>query len=275
MPIFQLGFSPCPNDTFIFDALVHQRFEIPFQVAPQLLDVEKLNQLATAYSMEITKMSFAAYPAVSDKYQILSAGSALGRNCGPLLICKKKPDPSDWSRCRVAIPGKMTTANLLLSIFFPQLTNKVEMIFSDIEDAVMNEVVDFGLIIHENRFTYAQKGLIKVADLGECWENEHGLPIPLGCIAVHRNLEESLKLAVDKAIRQSVEWAFLHPDDAKEYIQQHAQEMSQEVQRNHIDLYVNQFSVDLGEEGRSAIRFLFEEGKKVGLLEEVTEPIFV
>ncbi|CAN5408856.1 1,4-dihydroxy-6-naphthoate synthase [soil metagenome] len=273
--IFEIGFSPCPNDTFIFDALVHQRLESDLYFKYLLKDVEELNRMAKTATLDISKMSFAAYAFVSNEYQILSSGSALGKNCGPLIISKKPLTLGDLKNCKVAIPGKYTTANLLMSIFVPQCHEKKEMLFSEIEDAVLNGDCDAGLIIHENRFTYQQKGLLKVADMGELWEQKTGKPIPLGCIAVRRSLPEAKKLEIDALIRQSVEFAFKNPSSSRDFVQQNAREMDPSVQQQHIDLYVNKFSIDLGEEGEKAVRELFEEGVQCGLLPELIEPVFI
>ena len=270
-----LGFSPCPNDTFIFDAWINQKIESDFFANVQLLDVESLNLSARENKIDITKLSFNAFGFISDNYQILSSGSALGRNCGPMLISKEKIDFNDLKNCRIAIPGKYTTANLLLTILAPDCVDKREMVFSEIEDAVLNDVCDVGLIIHENRFTYEAKGLKKVADLGELWEKETGQLIPLGCIAVKRSLPEKVKLQIADTIKRSVEYAFSNPDSSAEYVQQRAQEMSRDVQLQHIRLYVNKFSINLGEEGRTAIRILYNKGQEAGLLPQLTEPIFV
>jgi 1,4-dihydroxy-6-naphthoate synthase len=272
---YNIGFSPCPNDTFIFDAMINNRLQDNVQWESHLLDVEALNKLAAEESFEVTKMSFAAYTFVSDKYQILNSGSALGRGCGPLIISKSPLTLEELKDKTIAIPGARTTANLLMSIFVPTCKSKVEMVFSDIEEAVLSGRCDAGLIIHENRFTYQQKGLFKVADLGELWESKTGLPIPLGCIAVKRSLSEEEKNKIDTLIRASVEYAFNNPEAGKEYIAQHAQEMNAEVQQQHIDLYVNDFSVTLGDDGKKAIATLFNEGKKSGLLPDIVEPIFI
>ena len=230
---YQIGFSPCPNDTFIFDAMINNRLPDNEDWQPQLLDVEALNKNAAEGRFEVTKMSFAAYAYVSDKYQILNAGSALGRGCGPLIISKNPLTLDDLKDKTIAIPGARTTANLLMSIFVPACQGKIEMVFSAIEDAVLSGLCDAGLIIHENRFTYQHKGLLKVADLGELWEQKTGLPIPLGCIAVKRDLPEAEKQRIDTLIHQSVMYAFVHPTESKEYIATHAQEMNQ-IGRAHV-----------------------------------------
>ena len=272
---YTIGFSPCPNDTFIFDAMIHNRLQVNDAWTSHLLDVEALNKNAAEERFDVTKMSFAAYALVSDKYQILNSGSALGRGCGPLIISKSPLSLEDLKDKTIAIPGSRTTANLLMSIFVPECKAKLEMVFSDIEDAVLSGRCDAGLIIHENRFTYEQKGLFKVADLGELWEKKTGLPIPLGCIAVKRSLSEEEKKNIDDLIRNSVEFAFQNPIASKEYIAYHAQEMDPAVQQQHIDLYVNEFSVTLGVDGKKAIMTLFNEGFKSGIIPQVSEPIFI
>lgn len=231
--------------------------------------------MAMSAELEISKLSFPAYASVSEKYQILSSGAALGTNCGPVLVAKKIPDMHVPQRLRVAIPGKYTTANLLLSIFFPELVNKTEVVFSEIEHGVLSGEFDLGLIIHESRFTYADRGLVKVADMGEHWEQKFSMPIPLGCIAIRRDLPQEWKVEIQKGISKSVQWAFDHPGDSSPYVQQHAQEMSREVQEKHINLYVNQFSIDLGVEGREAIKLLLRYGHELNLLPKSTNPIFV
>lgn len=275
--MISLGFSTCPNDTFIFDALVHNKTAHPFQLELNLADVDELNIWAQNQRLDISKISFGAYPSISKNYQILDSGSALGFGCGPLLISKNKQldlnkIPNDF---KVAIPGLKTTANLLLSICLPQIKNKKVMLFSEIEDAVLHGDVDAGLIIHENRFTYQLKGLSKLADLGELWEKRTGYPIPLGCIAVKRTLPEGEKLRIQNAIKESIEFAFNNPSESKNYITQHAQELDPEVVQQHIDLYVNKFSISLGEEGAKAIEMLFEEGIKAGIFEKPVMPIFL
>jgi 1,4-dihydroxy-6-naphthoate synthase len=276
MTHYSIGFSPCPNDTFIFDALIHERINVgTTYFKPHLLDVEALNKAAASSLLDVTKLSYSAFAFASEDYQILPSGSALGRGCGPLIVSKNKLELSDLKNLRIAIPGKYTTANLLMSIFVKNEVEKLEMLFSDIEEAVLSGICDAGLIIHENRFTYAEKGLHKVADMGELWEQKTGLPIPLGCIAVKRTLPDFEKRNIGKLIKSSVQHAFNNPFDSEKYVMDHAAEMSKEVQRQHIELYVNDFSLDLGEDGQRAIRMLFQEGINSGLLPELKEPIFV
>lgn len=254
-----LGFSPCPNDTFIFDAMIHGRIDtegLEFEVF--LGDVEELNRRAGLADLDITKLSYHAYAHLTEKYILLDAGSALGNNCGPLLIAKTEIPHEHISNLKIAIPGKLTTANFLLSLAFPNATQKVEMLFSEIESAVLNGSVDAGLIIHENRFTYTEKGLVKLIDLGEYWEQSTGMPIPLGGIVIKRNLPESILHKVNRIIRRSVEYAWDNPAASESFIAQHAQEMDPAVRRQHIDLYVNQFSADLGKRGRESVSNLFK-----------------
>lgn len=261
-----LGYSPCPNDCFIFDALVHHKIDtegLNFNV--QLDDVESLNRKALKGELDITKLSFHAYAYVLEHYILLRAGSALGFNCGPLLISKREIKDPQTEIKSVAIPGKLTTANFLLSLAFPNLKNKTEFVFSEIEDAVLNEKVDAGLIIHENRFTYQQKGLKKVMDLGEYWESLIHAPIPLGGIVIKRNIDSPLQQKVNRLIRKSVEFAFANPESSMNYVREHAQAMSEEVMKKHIALYVNDFSIDLGETGTRAIELLFKKAKDSNL----------
>jgi 1,4-dihydroxy-6-naphthoate synthase len=273
-----LGFSPCPNDCFVFDALVHGKVDtegLSFNVVME--DVEALNQRAFREELDITKLSYHAYAFLTGRYVLMDAGSALGHNCGPLLISKRELKPSDFgdSRLKIAIPGKYTTANFLLSLAFPEATNKAEMLFSGIEDAVLHEKADAGLIIHENRFTYEQKGLKKVMDLGEFWEALIKAPIPLGGIVAKRALPDDVKQAVNRIIRKSVVYAFANPKSSLPYVKAHAQEMSEEVMYRHIDLYVNQYSVDLGDDGRKAVKLLFTKAREQGVIPEVEQEIFL
>jgi 1,4-dihydroxy-6-naphthoate synthase len=273
-----LGFSPCPNDCFIFDAIVHGRIDLEgLSFTVHLDDVEALNTAAFAGETDITKLSFHAYAYCADRYVLLDAGSALGRNCGPLLISKRHIPPSEVAAggLRIAIPGKYTTANFLMGLAFPQARDKSPLLFSEIEGAVADGRFDAGLIIHENRFTYEQKGLRKIVDLGEFWEAETGAPIPLGGIVVRRSLPEGVKAAVNRIVRRSVEHAFAHPEDSLPYVRAHAQEMSEEVMYKHIDLYVNEYSVDLGVEGRRAVGVLFERGRTTGTTPAVPGGLFL
>ena len=256
-----LGFSPCPNDTFIFDALVNKKIDTEgITIEPVLEDVETLNQWALEDKLDITKLSFPAFFQSLDNYMLLNAGSALGKGVGPLLISNKEQGISndEVEASSIALPGAHTTANLLFSFAYPQALNKKFMIFSAIEDAVVNKETDLGVIIHENRFTYQQKELHKVMDLGEYWEQKMKVPIPLGGIAISQSVKRSVALTVDRLIRKSLEYAFANYPLITDYVKQHSQTMSEEVMRQHIDLYVNNFSLDLGVDGKNAIEALYK-----------------
>lgn len=282
-----LGFSPCPNDTFIFDALIHHKIDtegLEFEVTYE--DVESLNTKAFKNELAVTKLSYHAYAYAIEHYVLLDAGSALGFGVGPLLICKRPelaeqlsaqtPDlKSQTSSRTVGIPGKYTTANFLLGLAFPELKQKQEMLFSDIERALLDNEIDLGLIIHENRFTYEEKGLHKVIDLGDYWEKETRAPIPLGGIVVQRRLPEAVKHKLNRVIRRSVEYAFANPKSGLNFIRAHAQEMSEAVMYQHIDLYVNRFSVTLGNEGRMAVQTLFNKAAKLKLIPRTNAPLFL
>ena len=273
-----LGFSPCPNDCFMFDALVHQRIDLEgLEFDVRMADIEALNAAAFAGQIDVTKLSFHAYAYCIGNYVLLDAGSALGRNCGPLLISKRKISRDEVARgdLQIAIPGKYTTANFLLSLAFPRATRKSQLLFSDIESAVLNGSMDAGLIIHENRFTYEAKGLRKIIDLGEFWETETAMPIPLGGIVANRALPVDVRKTINRVIRRSVEYAFAHPKDSLPYVRAHAQEMSEEVMYKHIDLYVNDYSIDLGEEGRRAVMTLFDRAHASGIIPPARENIFL
>jgi len=264
-----LGFSPCPNDCFMFDAMVHQRIDLEgldFDV--RMADIEALNAAAFAGQIDVTKLSFHAYAYCIGNYVLLDAGSALGRNCGPLLISKREISGEEVARgdLQIAIPGKYTTANFLLSLAFPRATRKSQLLFSDIEGAVLNGSMDAGLIIHENRFTYAAKGLKKIIDLGEYWESETGAAIPLGGIVINRALPDDVQQKVNRVMRRSVEYAFANRTASLPFVRANAQEMSEDVMYQHIDLYVNEYSVDLGREGRRAVEVLFERARTVGVI---------
>lgn len=262
----KIGYSPCPNDCFIFDALVHKKIDTgKYTFEPILEDVETLNQWAMQGKLPITKLSYHAFYYLQDTYQLLNSGSALGFNCGPLLISKKQITDPEKEINTIAIPGKLTTANFLLSIAYPALQNKKVMLFSDIEGAVLKGEVNAGLIIHENRFTYEQRGLKKVRDLGEFWDGLIHAPIPLGGIVAKKDLGQEVIQDIDNLIRKSVEFAFANPESSMPYVRAHAQEMSEDVMKKHIQLYVNDFSVSLGEVGTNAVKLLFEKAKQVGL----------
>ena len=256
---FTLGFSPCPNDTFIFDALVNHKIDTEgIEVNAVLEDVETLNRWALAGKLDITKLSFPAFFQSLNDYILLDSGSALGKGVGPLLITKNKNQltESEVNLATVALPGKNTTANLLFSFAYPQAVKKQFIIFSGIEDAVLSSKTDLGVIIHENRFTYQQKGLNKVIDLGEYWETKMNAPIPLGGIAIKRTIEPAQAKTINKLIRKSLDYAFAHYPFITDYVKEHSQEMSEDVMRKHIELYVNNYSLQLGNDGRKAIEIL-------------------
>ncbi|TCD27732.1 1,4-dihydroxy-6-naphthoate synthase [Pedobacter psychrodurus] len=278
-----LGFSPCPNDTFIFDALIHHKIDtegLEFEVSYD--DVETLNQKALRGELDITKLSFHAFAYVANQYALLDAGSALGFGVGPLLISKNHFNGENDaelqtpnSKLRVGIPGKYTTANFLLGIAYPHLQNKQELVFSEIESALLNEQIDLGLIIHENRFTYQDKGLNKIVDLGDYWEKLTGCAIPLGGIVINRNLDREVQLKVNRLIRQSVEFAFAHPKSGIDFIRQHAQAMEESVMYKHIELYVNKYSINLGEEGRKAVDTLFKLAQERNIIPAIQENLYI
>ena len=290
-----LGFSPCPNDTFIFDALIHGKIDtegLTFDVSFD--DVETLNQKAMRGDLDITKLSFHAFAHVVNEYALLDAGSALGFGVGPLLICKKEnakiieenlksfdyaQDDKKLQAANfeliTAIPGKYTTANFLLGVAYPQLRDKKEMVFSEIEDALLNDEIDLGLIIHENRFTYQDKGLHKIMDLGSYWEKLTNCAIPLGGIVINRNLPIDVQQKVNRLLKKSVEYAFANPKSSIEFIKQHAQEMDEAVMYKHIELYVNQYSINLGEEGKKAIDTLFDLAMKNKVIPQITKNLYI
>ena len=271
-----LGFSPCPNDTFIFEAMVHGRIDTEgLEFDWFLADVEELNRRAIEGSVDITKMSYHAYARAAAGYLILDAGSALGRNNGPLVVGRRMTDPGELIDALIAIPGKYTTANLLFSIFWPQATRKREYLFSDIPGAVLSGEVDAGLIIHETRFTYEALGLIKIADTGERWEELTGLPVPLGGIVVNRGVDGETAARVNRAIRRSIEYAYASPEASVSFIRKYAMETDPEVTREHIGLFVNSFSLSLGQEGRAAIERLYAVAIEKGVIDPLPERIFL
>lgn len=271
-----LGFSPCPNDTFIFDAIVNKKIDLKgldFEVI--LADVEALNQMANRGELEVTKLSYYAYTAVQKSYILLNSGSALGYNCGPLVIAKPDFNTMNMDKAKIYIPGVQTTANFLFTLKYPNAKNKQAVLFSEIEDAVVKGDADLGLIIHENRFTYQDKGLIALADLGEFWQNTTGYPIPLGGIAAKRSLSTETLQLINELIKESVLYAFANTADAMPYIKEHAQAMEEAVMLQHINLYVNKNSIDLGNEGKEAIRFMYNKAQNLGLIKEVASELFV
>ena len=271
-----LGFSPCPNDTFIFEALVHGRVDTEgLEFDWFLADVEELNHRAVDGAVDITKMSIHAYARTAEKYLILDSGSALGRNNGPLVISKRKLLPDELDNALIAIPGKYTTANLLFSILWPNATRKREYLFSDIPGAVLSGEADAGLIIHETRFTYGSMGLTMVADTGAMWEKMTGLPVPLGGIVISRKIDGMVASKVERAIRRSIEYARTSPRESVDFIRQYASETDADVTREHIKLYVNDFSLSLGEEGRRAIEKLFSVALEKGVANPLPASIFL
>ena len=266
-PMVSLGFSPCPNDTYIFHALVHGKVDLPglALTEPVLADVETLNDWALQGCLGVTKLSFHALGHVLDRYALLHAGAALGRGCGPLLLTGGGDRPAAMADWKIAIPGTYTTAALLLRLYQPACRHLVVMRFDQIMAAIASGAVDGGVVIHESRFTYGQLGLSCVQDLGLWWEQTTGLPIPLGCIVADKALAPLLRERIDAAIAASIRWADAHPDDAWAYIRAHAQEMDPEVIRSHIGLYVNEYSRDLGDEGLQAVRELLRRGAAAGL----------
>ncbi len=268
-----IGFSPCPNDTYIFYAMVHGKIDTRgYNFVPHMADVEELNQMARSHKLPITKISFNAYLDLTDRYLLLDSGGALGEGCGPLLISKRPLSLDDLENKVIAIPGEKTTANFLLDYSINTPVQKKIYLFSEIEDAVLSQGVDAGVIIHENRFTYQDKGLHCIKDLGSYWEETTNSPIPLGGIIAERSLDPALLPHLSTIIRQSIEYADAHTDEVMQYVEQHAQEMDHEVMLQHIGLYVNHYSKSLGPGGRRAVETLFEEAKRSGRISEVTEP---
>ena len=252
---FTLGFSPCPNDTFIFDALVNKKIDTgDFNFSVRLEDVETLNNLAREEVLDFTKISYGVLPLIIKNYIVMNSGSALGKGVGPLLISNHPVDFNEVEKFTIAIPGENTTAHLLFSLAFPNAKNKVFKRYDEIEKSVLESEKVLGVIIHENRFTYMEKGLYKIVDLGNFWEEKTSLPIPLGGIVGRRNIDENILMKVDALIKESMEYAFENYPFITDYVKQHSQEMDPEVMKKHIDLYVNQYSINLGKEGRNAIQ---------------------
>ncbi len=270
-----LGYSPCPNDTFIFYALAHGRCDtagLRF-AEPFLEDVETLNDWAMAHRLDVTKLSFHALGHVLDEYCLLGAGSALGRGCGPLLVTSAGKKLKNLAGSRIAIPGRYTTAALLFRMYAPGCTNLVEMRFDTIMEAIREGSVDGGVIIHEGRFTYEQMGLICLQDLGQWWEETTSHPIPLGCIAARRRLGPDCISRIETAVRNSLKFARAKPDLCLPYIRSYSQELEEEVVRSHIGLYVNDFSLNLGADGLAAVAEFLQRGRAAGILPQGDWPL--
>lgn len=273
---YTLAISSCPNDTFMFDAMIHNKVDtegISFDLI--IADIEQLNQQALSNTVNISKISYAAYPYLSKNYMILDSGSAMGEENGPLLISKTKIYPDEIKHLKIAIPGKYTTANLLLNIMYPEVKEKKEYLFSDIEDVVLSGEMDAGLIIHENRFTYINKGLQKISDIGELWFNTAKLPIPLGAIVINRALPKDIIIKINRILKASIEYAFNNPESSYKFVKNHAQNLNDNVIKKHIDLYVNNYSISMGEKGREAIKTLFNKAKELNIIPEMKDEIFI
>ena len=271
-----LGFSPCPNDTFIFDAMVHGRIDTEgLEFDYFLADVEELNRRAFTAEADITKVSYHAYAFIAENYLILDSGSALGHRNGPLLVSKRDMDSADLTKATIAIPGKYTTANLLFSIAWPDAKNKKEYLFSEIPDALLRDEVDAGLIIHETRFTYDRLGLTKIADMGEFWEKLTGLPIPLGAIVIRKDIPPEIALKVSRLIRNSLEYAYKDSFASYYFVSENASDMDSTVMNNHIKLFVNEYTLDLGKRGKEAINEMFRIAGEKRVVPPLPERIFL
>lgn len=270
-----LAYSTCPNDTFLFEALANLRLDTGLlQFTHHLADVEELNRQAMAERYDITKLSFNAWLHVAGKYQILPTGSALGRGNGPLLVAKPGFDPDDLNKAQVAIPGTYTTANMLMKLAFPAIAHTKEVLFSDVMEEVISGRVDAGILIHETRFTFRERGLVLIQDLGAFWEEATGSPIPLGCIAVHRRIPHEIRVQTDQLLRQSLQQANSHPDLTIPYMTRYAQEMDPVIMQKHVKTFVTGYTEDLGEEGREAIRKLINQARQHGIIEfEPVDPV--
>lgn len=271
-----LGFSPCPNDTFIFDAMIHSKIDtegLTFDVVME--DVETLNQRAFRKELAITKLSYHAFAFLTQDYALLESGSALGNGVGPLLIAKSKDVLDKINEATIGIPGKYTTANFLCSLAFPEAQNKIELVFNEIEDEILRGCVDAGVIIHENRFTYQNKGLVKLLDLGEYWETTTKMPIPLGGIVVRKDLPKTIQKKIQRVLQRSVRFAFENPESSKNFVAQYAQEMDETVRQQHIDLYVNHYTESLGKVGKAAVKYLFNTAYQKKITAYYTSDIFI
>jgi 1,4-dihydroxy-6-naphthoate synthase len=275
---FTIGFSPCPNDTFIFDALINKKIDTEgFEFEAVLEDVQTLNNWAIEKRLDISKISYGVLPLVLNNYKVLNSGGALGKGVGPLLISAREIENLSTAieSLDIVIPGINTTAHMLFLYAFPTAKNKRFLVFNEIEEAVLSGKADAGVIIHESRFTYQDKGLTKLMDLGEYWEKETGAPIPLGGIIVKNEIDKSVQQKVDRLIRKSLDYSFKNYPEISSYISQHSQEMSEDVMRKHIDLYVNNFSLNLGEEGKAAVHTLLDVYSKMHSTTYSRDEIFV
>ncbi len=274
MEKISLGYSPCPNDTFIFYALAHKKLKMDIELSQILRGVETLNRMAFHNELDVTKASFHAFGFLREDYCLLHSGSALGKACGPLIVAKKKIQYADLSRKSIAIPGKMTTAYLLLKLFNPEIRNIVEMPFDRIMNAVSLGTVDAGLIIHESRFTYPSYNLVKLVDLGEWWGEKTGLPIPLGGIFAKRKLGAATIRKIDSLIKKSIEYAYRNPEEGREYIKNNAQELDDDVIDQHIRLYVNDYTLEIGD-GVLAVEKLLKTAEELNLIPHSDKPVFI
>lgn len=274
-PELTLAYSPCPNDTFLFYHLIHEGISENFSVKEELHDVEKLNQYSELGTFDVTKLSFFAYFHVIEGYSLLNSGSALGRGCGPLLVKKKGKDLQKVKGEKILVPGLKTTANLLLNVYLQKDFQPTALRYDLIMDKILSEEFDLGVIIHEERFTYEERGLEKVVDLGDYWESLTGKPIPLGAIAVKRTRDIDLQKEFDKSLRKSLELAYQFPEKTRNYILENSQVKDENVVKSHIDLYVNEFTKDIGDEGKDAVYALLEKAKSLGLVNENKLRMFV
>ena len=274
MTVFSLGYSPCPNDTFIFCAMTRGRIPDAPPCREILEDIETLNTLALEHRLDLTKISFHALGYLRDHYVLLRAGGALGRGCGPLVVSRQPCSPDRLKGRKIALPGRLTTAALLLHLFDPSLDQLVYLPFDEVMPACGRGDVDAGVIIHESRFTFGKYGLSQVIDLGAWWEEETGYPIPLGGILARRDLGGAMHERLDRSIRSSIEYAYAHSDEVRPYIRRHAQEMDESVMQQHIDLYVNEYSLQYGEDGEAAIRDLYARAEESGIIPSSRHDLF-
>ncbi|MDR1777373.1 MAG: 1,4-dihydroxy-6-naphthoate synthase [Desulfovibrio sp.] len=270
-----LGLSPCPNDTCIFHALLHGLVEFPFKIKPHMADVEELNSLARKASIDVTKISLGVVPYIMNDYALLDSGAALGWGVGPLLVARESLPPAVWREARIAVPGVMTTANLLLDLHGGFQGARRQMLFNEVMPSVLRGEADMGLIIHEGRFTYQQQGLVKILDMGEWWEGVFHMPLPLGAIVARRSLPRQTALAAQDAIARSLTYARAHPGASQEFIRAHAQEMDEHVRQDHIRTFVTDFSLRLGLAGRSAIEEIVTRASRLRGLNMPEQGLFL